>query len=216
MFLDACRRRAILTGIFEKYYGNITDTVVFDTNRAWCARMDLIADLFPDAKVIACVRQLGHVIDSTERQYRAQALAPPTIFQGATVYSRVEAAVRGDGFAGGAWNSLKEAYYGQHSNRLMLLRYETLVSCPTLAMGELYAFIGEDHYAHDFDNVVFDDAGAREYDLKVGIPGLHGVAPKIRESAPRVPVIPPDLFIKCQIDNFWENPKLNSRNVKVI
>src|SRR5258707_489502 len=38
--------------------------VVFDTSRLWCSRMQLLETLFPQAKVIACVRQLSWVLDS--------------------------------------------------------------------------------------------------------------------------------------------------------
>jgi sulfotransferase len=41
--------------------------VIFDTNRGWCAWTPAIARLFPDARVIACVRELPWVIDSIER-----------------------------------------------------------------------------------------------------------------------------------------------------
>lgn len=216
VFLDDNKRRAVMRGIFESYYAAQNGIVVFDTNRAWCARMELIADLFPEARVIACARQLGWVIDSIERQFKSTPLAPPTIFQGATVYSRVEAISRSDGIVGVGWTAMKEAYYGAHSDKMMVLRYETLTTCPRQAVGDIYDFIGEDRYDHDFDNVVFDDDRARDYDTKVGVPGLHRITAKVRYPGSRVPVIPPELFMKSQTDNFWENENLNSRKVKVV
>jgi sulfotransferase len=216
VFLDDDKRRTVLRGIFESYYAEQDGAVVFDTNRAWCARMDLVAELFPDARVIACARQLGWVVNSIERQFKSVPMAPPAIFQGATVYSRVEAISRGDGVVGSAWTAMKEAYYGTHANKMMVLRYETLTTCPTQAIDAIYDFIGEDRYSHDFNNVVFDDAAAREYDARAGIPGLHSVGAKIKPQTPRIPIIPPELFMKSQTDNFWENETLNSRNVKVV
>ena len=36
--------------------------VVFDTNRAWCARLPLLRTLFSEAKVICCVRNVAWVL----------------------------------------------------------------------------------------------------------------------------------------------------------
>jgi sulfotransferase len=53
--------------------------VISDTNRGWCAWMPAIAQLFPDAKVIACVRELPWVIDSIERLIQRNAFSPFSI-----------------------------------------------------------------------------------------------------------------------------------------
>src|SRR6056297_2104554 len=56
VFLDEERRRAILRAAIEAYYAPMQDReVVFDTNRAWCARLPLLRALYPDARVICCV-----------------------------------------------------------------------------------------------------------------------------------------------------------------
>jgi hypothetical protein len=67
VFIDDAKRQRILHGLFDNYYAGCPAEVIFDTNRAWCAWMPAIARPFPDAKVIACVRELPWVIDSIER-----------------------------------------------------------------------------------------------------------------------------------------------------
>ncbi|MGH3564181.1 MAG: sulfotransferase, partial [Mycobacterium sp.] len=57
VFLDDAKRQRILRGVFDDYYADCTAEVIFDTSRGWCARMPAIAQLFPDAKVLACVRE---------------------------------------------------------------------------------------------------------------------------------------------------------------
>src|SRR5258708_18423399 len=67
--------------------------VVFDTSRLWCSRMQLLETLFPEAKVIACVRQLSWVLDSMERLERRQPVGVSKVFRFATNttdYARVE------------------------------------------------------------------------------------------------------------------------------
>ena len=68
VFFDNSRRKNMLRGVFSSYYAEATAAqVVFDTNRAWTGRAALLGDLFPESRIICCVRDLGWVIDSVER-----------------------------------------------------------------------------------------------------------------------------------------------------
>lgn len=216
VFITDAQRRRILEGVFDGYYGEqFAAEVVFDTNRIWCSKLRILKELFPQAKVIACVRHLGWIIDSIEQLIRRNTFQPSAIFNyqpGGTVYSRSEGLANGDGMVGYAYNALKEAYYGDDTANLMLLQYETLTSRPAAAVKAIYDFIGEPAFAHDFDNVCFD---ADEFDLRAGTPGLHTVRRKI-ESRERVSVLPPDVFRRFDNDAFWRDPSLNLRNVRVV
>ena len=104
IFIDDAKRQRILHGLFDNYYADCPAEVIFDTNRGWCAWMPAIAQLFPDAKVIACVRELPWVIDSIERLVQRNVFSPSSIFNysaGGTVYTRA------NGVAGPmAWSAL--------------------------------------------------------------------------------------------------------------
>lgn len=217
IFINPEQRRSVLRGVFESYYADHQDKVVFDTNRIWCAKLSAIVDIWPNAKIIACVRQCGHIMDSIERVIQNNALEPAGLVKFdpcSSVYQRAQILSAHDGLMGFSWGALKEAYHSEHADRLMLLRYETLTSSPKTAVDAVYEFMGEQLFPHDFNNIAVPDFS--EHDARVGTPGLHRLKHMIAPQMPRVPIIPPDLFAKCQIDNFWENPKLNSRNVKVI
>lgn len=215
VFISDAQRRRILKGLFDDYYGEeFTADVVFDTNRIWCSKLRLLKELYPTAKVIACVRHMPWIIDSIEQLVRKNAFQPSAIFNyqpGGTVYSRVEALANGEGMVGFAYNALKEAYYGDDTAHLMLLQYETLLSDPDKAMKAIYDFIGEPAFKHDFENVSYD---ANEFDARAGTPGLHAVRSKI-EACERVSVLPPDVFRRFENDAFWRDSKLNSRGVRV-
>ena len=59
IFIDGAQRRALLAGLFDSYYHAIHPTkTVFDTNRGWTGRIDLLAHLFPECRVICCVRHV--------------------------------------------------------------------------------------------------------------------------------------------------------------
>src|SRR6478735_3418910 len=48
VFLNEERKAELLRAIIQTYYRPQTDkAVVFDTNRAWCARLPLLVSLFP-------------------------------------------------------------------------------------------------------------------------------------------------------------------------
>lgn len=215
-FITDTQRRRMLRGLFENYYGpEFTAEVLFDTNREWCSRLRHLHELFPTAKVIACVRHMPWIIDSIERLTRRNAFQPSSIFQyqtGGTVYSRSEAVANADGMVGFAYNALKEAYYSEDSPSLLLLQYETLSTSPASAMAAIYDFIGEPAFAHDFDNVSFN---ADEFDVRIGTPGLHEVRRKVAPDE-RMSILPPDVFRHFENDAFWRDPRLNLRGVKVI
>lgn len=68
VMIDDGQPQALLRGVFENYYHAVHPThTVFDSNRVWTSRLHLIADLFPNAKVIGCVRNMPWIIDSIER-----------------------------------------------------------------------------------------------------------------------------------------------------
>jgi sulfotransferase len=215
VFISETQKTAILKAVFESYYAGEKDKVVFDTNRLWCSKMPALDELFPDAKIIACVRQTAWIVDSVESLIRRNPFEMSKIFNfdaGGTVFSRAEGLSRGDGMVGFAMNALKEAYYGKHARNLMLLRYETLTSRPAEAMKAVYDFIGEKPFHHDFNNVEFD---AEEFDARLGTPGLHRVGRQVKAEQ-RETILPPEIFRRYENDDFWENPSLNTRGVHIV
>ena len=217
VFIDNAARQRVLRGLFDNFYATHTEfPVVFDTSRLWCAKLAALRELFPQMRVVACVRHVGWVIDSIERLIRRNAFQPSSIFNylpGGTVYSRAEGMAGGDGIVGFAYNALKEAFYGEDAGaHLMLVQYETLTREPARALAAVYDFIGETSYPHDFDNVLYD---ADEFDARAGTPGLHKVRMKVAQIE-RETLLPPDLFSRFERDAFWRVPELNPRGVRII
>jgi sulfotransferase len=216
IFITDVQREALLRSVFSTFYDEVPrGDVVFDSNRVWCARLSLLAALFPQAKVICCVRDVPWIFDSIEQLIRKNKFQPSGIFgfePGGTVYSRVEGLGSGTGLVGFAWNALREAFCGEYTDRLLALTYETLTSRPDFAVEAVYDFIGEKRFAHDFDNVEFD---ANEFDRRLGTPGLHRVGRQVRPSA-RKSVLPTDLIQKYENDTFWRDPARNPNNVRVV
>ncbi|GFP48262.1 hypothetical protein LAUMK7_05331 [Mycobacterium kansasii] len=206
VFIDDAKRERILRGLFDDFYADSTAEVIFDTNRGWCAWMPAIARLFPEAKVIACVRELQWVVDSIERLIQRNVFSPSSIFNysaGGTVFSRATSVVAPDGMVGGPYDALRQACYGAQRDRLLLLQYETLSTDPAKAMQAIYSFLGEPVFDHDFGHVEYD---VTEFDERAGTPGLHTVRPTVT-AEPRDTLLPPDLFNRFIHDAFWRDPE---------
>ena len=214
---DDDQRQNVLKSMAEGYYRNIhPNKLVLDTNRYWCARMDVLDRLFPQAKIIVCVRDLAWVMDSFERQFRKHPLLLSKMYSGETaltVYTRTASLSAPTGVVGLPWDATQEAFYGDYSDRLIVVDYEALARDPERAMRFIYEGLDIPFFQHDFENVSYEDGG--EFDEHNGMPGLHLVTGRVRFTD-RPTILPPDLFSRFSNRNFWKNPKSNPRKVRVL
>ena len=215
VFIDDAKRERILHGLFDNFYADCPAEVIFDTSRGWCQWMPAIARLFPDAKVIACVRELQWVVDSIERLIQRNVFSPSAMFNysaGGTVYTRAQQVVGPDGMVGAPYDALKQACYGAQRDRLLLMQYETLTTDPAKAMHAIYSFLGEPAFEHDFGHVDYD---VTEFDDRAGTPGLHTVRGTVK-AEPRETLLPPDLFKRFVNDAFWRDPQRVPGGLRVV
>ncbi len=214
-------RSDMLHGVVDSFYARTrarlgANPVVFDSNRTWTARMAAVATLFPSARVICCVRDIGWILDSFECMMNKNPLLLPRLFnfqREPSVYARTEILMHGDtGLVGQSWATLHEAWFGEQAKRLVLVPYDHLVKEPKRTLQRLYAEIGEPYFEHNFNDCEYDEP---EYDAYIGMPGLHAVRKKV-EYRERKPSIPPDIFYKYAANQFWDKAELNSRGVAII
>lgn len=202
-FFDEQKRKDICLSLFDAYYRDkSTFPVIFDTSRNWTAKLHQLVELFEDFKVICCVRNPAWVMDSFESIYRKNPFDYSRMYNPQsrqTVYSRCESLISAGGAVGSSWTALKEAYYGEYSDKLLLIDYDLLAQHPQRSLDLIYQFLGEQSYDHDFNNVVYEE---NEFDQKLGVSGLHSVK-KTVEFKPRRSILPPDLFQKYNDMAFW-------------
>ncbi|MBV8752751.1 MAG: sulfotransferase [Hyphomicrobiales bacterium] len=205
--VNEAQRARLLRGLFDSYYADYAQPVIFDTNRAWTAQLPALMRLFPEAKIICCVRDVAWVMDSLERQYRNNAFEHTRLFNNAaeraTVYTRVEALANANRLVGFAWHALREACYSEYAERVLLLEYDLLTARPGEVFKLVYDFLGEPPYPHDFAKVEYD---APEFDAQLGMDGLHRVRPQVKPQA-RPTILPPDLFKRYAQLAFWRDLK---------
>lgn len=94
-FFDEAKRKRICKSLFEAYYADKEQPVIFDTNRQWTARLHQLIELFDDFKMICCVRNPAWIMNSFETIHRKNPCDDNCMFNAAsrqTAYSRCDTA----------------------------------------------------------------------------------------------------------------------------
>jgi sulfotransferase len=111
-------------------------------------------------------------------------------------------------------NALREGVYGEQSDRLLLVRYETLTANPLGTLAAIYGFIDEPLFRHHPGHIEPDYA-AMEFDAPLGAPGLHEVGSAVQVSSRRT-ILRPDLFPRFEADAFWQVPSKLPTAVRIV
>lgn len=195
------RRKNLLYYLFEGFYAHIDKPIIFNTNRAWTLLTPLMAELYPDSKMIVCVRDIRWILDSFELAHRRNPLSKNSFFggSGTTVYARMDSLMAEDGIVGFAYVGIKQAITGGEKRNIMLVEYDQLCKNPDGVLRSIYNFIGEDYFQHDFNDV---EASWDEYDEEIGVK-LHSVRKKV-EFKPRETILPPDIIEKYSNMEVWK------------
>jgi len=207
------QRLEILRSVVLGYYRSADHRLVFDTSRSWCGKLPALVQLFPDTRVICCVRTPAWIVDSVERLVQRNPLRAPRMFGydvHGTVFSRAQAMAGKGVFLQAALQGLRQAWFGEFADRLIVVRYESFVDSPERVVRALYEALGEPYFDHDFDNVQFD---AADFD-EAWLPGLHAVRGPIR-ARPRRSILPPEVFGQLS-ECFWDDPQQNPMGVTIL
>ncbi len=215
-FFDDERRARVPRAVFTSYYEDAEQQVIFDTNRMWTANAAMIAMLFPEAKIVCCVRDVFRIIDSFERILRRNPLQYNSMFNfknEPSIYGRVQMMMNArDGVIGGPHSALRSAWFTELASKLILVRYDSLTRQPEKTLAELYRLLGEAPFAHDIASVEGDEA---EYDLRIGLPGLHSVRRGV-QAGDQPLTIPPDIYQTYVKSDFWTSREENIHGVPIL
>lgn len=193
-------RWRLIRGIFSGFYSETEKPVVLDTNRGWTARLPELDVLFPQAKIIAMVRDPAWILDSLERITQQNPVRHSRLLpSGAGLLQRSQVWMSPEGIIGSSLGALKEGTYGNFANKLMLVEYEALCSEPQVVMDAIYDFLEEDRFQHDFENLCYS---AEEFDEALQTPRLHTVSGPVRFQERRT-ILPPDIFHEASQRAFW-------------
>lgn len=205
--IDAAQRTAVLKGIVEGYYSSIDRPVIFDSSRGWTQHTSLLKTLYPETKIICCVRDIVWILDSFEKHANANPLYMNQLIDEEAVHCVTTRAdwlmdVQKGGTVIKPWYWLKEGLLA-NPDMILLVEYDQLTRYPEQTMQRVYDFVGEPVYKHDFDCVEYSN---EPFDLGISAPGLHTVMKKVVHE-PRPTVLPEETVKKYSGLEFWR-PKM--------
>lgn len=202
--------KKVLKGVLENYYAEQEAPIIFDKSRAWTHQIEMLETILEKkVKILVPVRDIRDVIASFEKIYRRMCSSlkqmpheKTNYFQYQTVEGRSDALLGDSAPVGLAYNRIRDCIARGYENRLHYVIYEKFTKNPKKVMKEVYEFLGEEQFDHDFDNV---KQTLWEDDLNVhGIDGLHDIQSKVTPSRPSWPdYLPEALADQLRTSNFW-------------
>ena len=207
--IDEDRRKSLLRALFNAYYDAVEPPTVFDTSRGWTAKTSLLKSLFPQTKIICCVRDLFWILDSFERIAAKNTLWNASLTDDEacqTVTTRCDALmdVKKEGPVVKPYYFLEEGML-LNPDMIMLVEYESLCKKPESVMRELYDFIGKQYFDHDFKNVEYDN---EVYDKALNMKSLHTVRREV-SWIERPSILPKSVWDKYSGKEFWRVPEID-------
>ena len=177
---------SMCAGMAESYYAALTDRpVVLDKNRGWAHYYEWVEQWCPRPKMICMVRDLRSIVASMERIYRANQhrdTGPdhPAQLANMTVAQRAQHWLNSQPI-GLALARTLDCFQRGVAKQMLFVRYEDLCAAPRETLERVYAFIGEEPFAHDF---VCIKKEVQEDDSHYGVYGQHTIAPSLRAATP--------------------------------
>ncbi len=207
--IDEDRRKSLLRATFNAYYEAVEPPIVFDTSRGWTAKTSLLKSLFPQTKIICCVRDLFWILDSFERIAAKNTLWNASLTDDEarqTVTTRCDALmdVKKEGQVVKPYYFLEEGML-LNPDMIMLVEYESLCKKPESVLRELYQFIDKPYFDHDFKNVEYDN---EVYDKALNMKSLHTVRKEV-SWIERPSILPKSVWDKYSGKEFWRVPEVD-------
>jgi sulfotransferase len=154
-----------------------------DKNRAWIFHYQFMFQVFPDLKVLLCVRDLRGIANSFEKiHHESICIEPQSLYSNFDedfMMQRVNFSLSQDYIQKGLV-SIKELIEVKPKCRdqILICKYEDMVQYPTEFLSRVYDFLGVPSFKHDLENISSDpnqlDNVFRPY-------GDHSVSAKLQK-----------------------------------
>jgi sulfotransferase len=191
----------------ESSHGDNSRPVIFDKSRSWLAHLELAeAVLGRKAKALVPVRDIRDVLASFERLWRSNS-ATRQVPQEASQYlefqtleGRCNIWASANQPVGLAYNRIRDALHRGFRDRMHFVPFEQLTKDPEETMRQVYEFIAEPYFDHDFNHV---EQVTQEDDRVFGFLGLHTIRNKVEPVPPQWPKILGDLGQRYVYMKIW-------------
>jgi len=208
----------ITKNIAYQWYSDSTAQVIFDKNRAWPARFDLIKGYLniENPKIICPVRDIDEILTSfismirrnpfQEGQQKINFIDEQLVKQNIPLTDENRCAYIAESQGGilfEAWNAMIEGINQGNGQYMHFVDYNDLISDPEETMKSLYEFLEEEPYEHDFSNIFNKH---EESDLNTyGLSDMHKVRQELKKtSADPKDVLPESILGRYKQMEFWK------------
>jgi sulfotransferase len=223
--------REIIGSIPHHFYSDVEKPVVFDKNRAWTARVPYIEGYIgQQAKILVPVRRVDEILTSIltmvhrnpfqEGQQRVNFVDEQLIKTDTPIndYNRCMYLLNDGGIVYESLNAIMMGFQQNVRDKMHFVDYNDLVDSPEKTLEDIYDFLGEDYYEHDFESL-FNIY--REDDLNTyGLSDMHHVRSKVKKTSPPPASVLPEEIIDLYEQNkrrleFWGTPDIVTVTPKV-
>jgi len=126
---------------------------VFDKSRGWNHSLLALRQAFPESKAVIIVRDPRNVFASIEKQHQTNPLLDEfNTPADKSILSRADKMLAPNGIIGVAITGVEDML--RRKLPAMFIKYEQFSRFPRQVMTEFYAYLGDESFTHDFDNVV--------------------------------------------------------------
>ena len=198
----------VLRGILDSFFADVEKPVVFDKSRGWLSELEMLeAVLGRRVKVLVPVRDLRAVVSSFEKLWRKNApynqlgQARSNYFRFQTVQGRVALFLRSDQPIGLAYNRIVDALNRGFADRLFFVDFDDLTRDPQRTMKQIYEFLEEPYFDHDFNTV---EQVTSERDEVHGLQDLHKIRSRVAPVEPDWQKVIGQEFRSLENLNFWK------------
>jgi sulfotransferase len=221
--------REIIGNIPHHFYSDVQQPVVFDKNRAWTARVPYIEGYIGEqAKILVPVRRIDEILTSIltmihrnpfqEGQPRINFVDEQLIKTDIPIndLNRCMYLLGEGGIVYESLNAIMEGFTQNMNDKMHFVDYNDLVDNPEKIMEDIYDFIGEEFYDHDFESI---SNIHREDDLiTYGLSDMHQVRSKVKKTSPPPASILPEEIIDLYKEHrtrleFWKTSDTKNNQI---
>lgn len=202
------QKSLIIRSFIRNYYSDIKKPIIIDKNRGWTGAVPMAKEFITDnVKIICTVRDISEILTSFLMLIRKHGVInngklnvidKDVAFKGLdlTDENRCEFLLSPAGICGKSSASIFSGLEKFKEN-ILLVDYNRLVRDPDSTMKDIYKFLGEKYYKHDFNKITNIN---REKDKEIyGLDNLHHIRSKLEKTSPDPKdILPKSILEKCK------------------
>ncbi len=191
MWIDSPEAKAAFTvrdkvnamrGALNGLHSRISKPIIFDKSRGWVSAVELIEGVLEEKpKIIVTIRDFPSILSSCEKLFRKELGNPDSQAKFGSNMETVEGRLRhwtsSDQLIGSSYNRIRDCVMRGHRKSLHFVDFDDLTSSPEETIKEVYKFLEEEYFTHDFNNV---EQVTEERDYEHGFLDLHTIRRQVK------------------------------------